>query len=158
MIRLQRSFSTLEDLKPVQEEVLAIAEECARRLGLEVGTFSFRLKLILEEGWVNHLKHGNEMDPEKVVTCEMTVAPQEEGELVVIETCDEGKGFLVEDVPDATETEYVERACGRGVLIIQGFAEAIGGRAEYLDGGRRLRISALLKAEAAKDEKAVDVC
>jgi serine/threonine-protein kinase RsbW len=77
----------------------------------------FSIKLALEEALVNAIKHGNQMDPAKRVHISYQVTP----ERFDIRITDEGPGFNPEDVPDPTADEYIERPCGRGLLIIRGF-------------------------------------
>jgi serine/threonine-protein kinase RsbW len=77
----------------------------------------FSIKLALEEALVNAIKHGNQMDPDKQVIVSFRVTPQRFDVLIT----DEGQGFNPEDVPDPTTIENIERACGRGLLLMRGF-------------------------------------
>src|SRR5690554_2569456 len=61
----------------------------------------FGIKLAVEEALVNAIKHGNQLDPEKIVQIGFTV--NEEG--FSIEIRDEGPGFDMADVPDPTDPE-----------------------------------------------------
>ena len=56
----------------------------------------FGVRLALEEALVNAIKHGNKMDPDKVVNVKWEI--DEEHVRVVIE--DQGEGFPIDDVPD----------------------------------------------------------
>lgn len=153
MTTLSWRFSTIDEVRVVQAEVVAAVTEAARRVGCYTGTFEFRLKLVLEEGLVNHVKHGNQFDPDKVVTCDVTVEPDGEGERVVIDSKDQGEGFEFEEVPDPTDPDRIEVPNGRGLLLISGFAEMLGGTAEYLEKGTRLRVSLLLTPAPATTEE-----
>ena len=75
----------------------------------------FTIKLALEEALVNAIKHGNQMDPSKKVTIHVTV----NHERIDIRIIDEGDGFALEDVPDPLAPENLERACGRGLLLMR---------------------------------------
>ena len=77
----------------------------------------FSIKLALEEALVNAIKHGNQMDPDKLVSVVFHVTP----ERFDIRITDEGVGFNPEDVPDPTAIENLERPCGRGLLLMRGF-------------------------------------
>jgi len=77
----------------------------------------FAIKLALEEALVNAIKHGNQMDPEKRVTIVYLVT----NERFEITITDEGEGFNPDDVPDPTLDEFVDRPCGRGLLLMRGF-------------------------------------
>ena len=77
----------------------------------------FAIKLALEEALVNAIKHGNQMDPNKVVHVVYTVTV----ERFDIRITDEGEGFNPEDVPDPTDERFIDRPCGRGLLLMRGF-------------------------------------
>lgn len=81
---------------------------------------------------VNAIKHGNRMEPDKKVyiACELT-----EDELtIVIE--DQGNGFKLEEVPDPTEDDNLEKPGGRGIMLIRSFMNGF----SYNDKGNRLTI------------------
>ncbi len=77
----------------------------------------FSIKLALEEALVNAIKHGNQMDPEKRVCITYRVTNRR------FDVCitDEGQGFNPDEVPDPTDPDNIERACGRGLLLMRGF-------------------------------------
>ena len=81
----------------------------------------FGIRLALEEAIVNAIKHGNGMDPDKAVRiwCRVTQ------ESVRVEIEDEGEGFTVEEVPDPTADENLERPCGRGIMLMRAFMTEI---------------------------------
>jgi len=90
----------------------------------------FGVKLALEEGIVNAIKHGNGMDPSKnvVVECEY------DGVRVRVVIEDEGPGFDPSDVPDPTEDDNIEKPSGRGLMLMRAFMS----RVEYNDKGNRV--------------------
>ena len=90
----------------------------------------FGMRLALEEGLVNAIKHGNKLDPSKVVRVECETAP----ERVRVMIQDQGDGFVPETVPDPTAAENLEKPCGRGIMLMRNFMTDI----HYEDGGRRL--------------------
>jgi serine/threonine-protein kinase RsbW len=105
---------------------------------------TFRIRLCLEEGIVNAIKHGNAMDPEKSVR--ISYVADESRLRVEIE--DEGEGFSIEDVPDPTLDENLDRPCGRGIMLMRSFMSAI----EYRNNGTLL----VLEKERTPNEEAAD--
>lgn len=92
----------------------------------------FGVRLALEEGIVNAIKHGNRMDKSKSVriNCHIT------SERVQVTIEDEGPGFTIEDVPDPTADENLEKPCGRGIMLMKAFMNVI----EYNDQGNVLTL------------------
>lgn len=90
----------------------------------------FGIKLALEEGIVNAIKHGNGMDPSKsvFVKCEY------DGHMVRVIIEDEGPGFDPTDVPDPTDDDNLEKPSGRGLMLMRAFMTRI----EYNDRGNRV--------------------
>jgi serine/threonine-protein kinase RsbW len=111
----------------VQEEVVSLMERFAYSM-----RDVFAMRLSLEEGITNAIRHGNKLDPGKsvVVQCEI----DESRVRVVIE--DQGEGFDPDDVPDPTLEEFIERPSGRGLMLMRAYLNVV----EYSDGGRRLTI------------------
>jgi serine/threonine-protein kinase RsbW len=81
----------------------------------------FGIKLALEEALVNAIKHGNQMDRSRKVEIAYRVAP----ELFEIHITDEGAGFDPRDVPDPTAVENLERACGRGLMLMRHYMNEV---------------------------------
>lgn len=81
----------------------------------------FGVRLALEEALVNAIKHGNRQDPDKQVRVECQIS----AERVLIEITDEGEGFSLNDVPDPTEDENLERPCGRGIMLMRHFLNTV---------------------------------
>jgi serine/threonine-protein kinase RsbW len=101
----------------------------------------FSIKLALEEAIVNAIKHGNQMDRNKAVR----VAYRVETHRFDIMIVDEGPGFDPEDVPDPTAPENLERACGRGLLLMRHYMNDI----RYLGTGNTVVMSKWAKNGAA---------
>jgi len=51
---------------------------------------------------------------------------------VVIE--DEGAGFCLQDVPDPTDDENLEKPCGRGIMLMRAFLSVV----EYNERGNQV--------------------
>ncbi|HEX4612842.1 MAG TPA: ATP-binding protein [Urbifossiella sp.] len=108
--------SDLAEARRVQELV---------ELALQTSEYSerdiFSIKLALEEALVNAIKHGNQMDPDKRVRIGYTITPIR----FDIRIEDEGPGFNPADVPDPTSEAGIDRPCGRGLLLINGFMDEV---------------------------------
>jgi serine/threonine-protein kinase RsbW len=90
----------------------------------------FGVRLALEEALVNAIKHGNRNDPRKRVHIECRISD----EMVIVEIEDEGPGFDLEEVPDPTAEENLEKPSGRGIMLMRAFMT----RVEYEGRGNRI--------------------
>lgn len=120
--------SDLAEVRRVQDLVEAALQ--ANRFG---ESDQFAVKLAVEEALVNAIKHGNQLDPDKRVRVQYSVA----GDLFRIHITDEGPGFNPEDLPDPTADDFLERPCGRGVLLIRSFMTSV----DYLGRGNEVVMS-----------------
>jgi prepilin-type N-terminal cleavage/methylation domain-containing protein len=116
-VRLHRA----DEVVPLLEEMAAVLDGmgCTPRDCVGV-------RLALEEAIVNGLRHGNGGDPAKCVRVRYRLSPA----AVVAEVEDEGQGFDPDAVPDPTLPENLERAGGRGLLLMRHFMTSVqfGGR------------------------------
>jgi serine/threonine-protein kinase RsbW len=108
--------SDLAEVRRVQDLVESALQ--ANRFG---ETDQFAVKLAVEEALVNAIKHGNQLDPAKRVRILYSV----DEETFHIRITDEGSGFNPEDLPDPTADDFLERPCGRGVLLIKSFMTTV---------------------------------
>jgi serine/threonine-protein kinase RsbW len=90
------------------------------------------IKLALEEGLINAVKHGNKHDAGKLVKVEAKVTSKSTE--IVIE--DQGKGFDRGDVPDPCCKENLLKPSGRGILLMEAYMDKV----TYSRGGRRVRM------------------
>jgi len=81
----------------------------------------FAVKLGVEEAVINAIKHGSKFDPDKKVTVRFKLKDDK----ATIVVTDEGKGFVPASVPDPTETEYLERETGRGMMLMRAYLDHI---------------------------------
>ena len=90
----------------------------------------FAMRLSLEEGITNAIRHGNKFASDKnvIIRCDIST---EKMRVVIV---DEGEGFDPDDVPDPTLEEFIERPCGRGLMLMRAYLNLC----EYSDGGRCL--------------------
>jgi serine/threonine-protein kinase RsbW len=93
---------------------------------------TFAIRLALEEGLMNAIKHGNKLDPKKTVHVEAKVTPK--ATEITIE--DQGKGFARTEVPDPCAEENLLKCSGRGILLMEAYMDKV----EYSQGGRRVRM------------------
>ena len=92
----------------------------------------FAIKLAVEEGLNNAIRHGNALDPRKTVHLKYEVRPDR----VVIEIADEGAGFDPQGVPDPTADENLEKPNGRGIMLMRAYMDEV----RFSKDGRHLRM------------------
>jgi serine/threonine-protein kinase RsbW len=115
----QKRFILTGDNGGVEEAQSALLEAIRQRR-YDPGS-CFAIRIALEEALTNAFKHGNRNDPDKIVTLECRV----NGESVVIDIQDEGKGFDPDAVPDPTEEENLEIPSGRGIVLMRSFMSEV---------------------------------
>jgi serine/threonine-protein kinase RsbW len=108
--------SSLEQARRVESAILG---ECEKNRFS--GSDLFAIKLALEEALVNAVKHGNKMDPAKMVRVQYHVTPQRAD--VAIE--DQGPGFSPAELPDPTADENLEMCSGRGILLMRAYMSSV---------------------------------
>ena len=92
----------------------------------------FAVHLALEEAFINAVKHGNKMDPEKEVRIKYSVGADK----VEISMTDEGQGFDPGAVPDPRCGENLYKAGGRGILLMRSYMDIV----EFNKRGNRVRM------------------
>ncbi len=108
--------SDLNQAREVEEDILRRIADCGYS---EEDVFG--IKLSLEEGLTNAIRHGNHFDPAKSVTVHYEVT----GEKVEVSIEDEGAGFDPQALPDPTADENLERPCGRGIMLIHAYMDEV---------------------------------
>lgn len=93
----------------------------------------FGIKLALEEGLINAIKHGNKFDRNKTVRIEAAISDQRAD--LSIE--DEGAGFDRATVPDPTLDENLDRLHGRGILLMESYMDSV----SWSRSGRRIHLT-----------------
>lgn len=104
----------------------------------------FGMRLALEEALVNSIKHGNQMDSSKQVHIGCHI----DHEQVVVTIEDEGEGFKIEDIPDPTEEENLEKPSGRGIMLINAFMTNV----DYNDKGNKVSLTKIRGHENDDDD------
>ncbi len=120
--------SEMTAVRGIQDRIMAEVV----RLGFD-GQSQFAIKLALEEGLVNAIRHGNRFDASKQVHVQYTVTTFE----LDVSIEDEGPGFQRDEVPDPTLEENIEKCSGRGILLIESYMTSVG----WDHGGRRMRMT-----------------
>jgi serine/threonine-protein kinase RsbW len=115
----------------------AIVEVCKKILSeLQAGDFSqediFAVHLALEEAFINAIKHGNKMNPDKKVKIDYSV----DSDKVEILMTDEGGGFDPNSVPDPRSGENLYKTEGRGLLLINSYMDVV----EFNEQGNRVHM------------------
>lgn len=96
----------------------------------KVSTFSIRLAL--EEGLSNAIRHGNGCDPTRTV--EVTYDIDDERAAITIR--DQGGGFDPSAVPDPTTGENLEKPTGRGIMLMRAYADEL----RFTENGAKVHI------------------
>ncbi|MBI5724728.1 MAG: ATP-binding protein [Planctomycetes bacterium] len=108
--------SNLKAAREVEEHVLT---EVAR-LGYDEAS-AFAIKLALEEGINNAIRHGNRYDAGKVVEVDLDMDERR----VIITITDQGTGFNPNALPDPTRDENLEKPNGRGVMLMRAYMDEV---------------------------------
>lgn len=107
---------------PSKEESITqletLIENIADNYNISEDTFA-NMMTCLNEALINAIKHGNKMDPDKIVIVNAEVEPKR----VVWTITDEGPGFDYDHLADPTAPENLENLTGRGVFIIKHLAD-----------------------------------
>ncbi len=82
-----------------------------------------RIMLTLSEAVNNAILHGNDEDPDKQVHINSIL--DNENKLLKISVEDEGDGFDPDDLPDPLKEENLMNESGRGVYLIEQYADDI---------------------------------
>ena len=81
----------------------------------------FGIHMAMEEAIMNAIEHGNQSDPAKRVHIVIELADDRFEARIT----DQGDGFDLDDVPDPTADENLEKTSGRGVMLIQHFVDQV---------------------------------
>jgi serine/threonine-protein kinase RsbW len=104
----EESITKLEELIESLSDTYSISED----------TFA-NMMTCLNEALINAIKHGNKMDPDKIVIVNADV----DNRKVIWTVTDEGPGFDYVHLADPTAPENVENLTGRGVFIMKHLAD-----------------------------------
>ena len=119
--------STFENLERMVEETEAFLQ----RHG-EDEDMVYRVTLLTSEAVTNAMEHGNKYDPQKTVTLNVVLGP-EQIELIVE---DEGEGFDPSSATNPLTPDHLMDDRGRGLFFMKQMADEV----HPEKGGRRLRL------------------
>jgi serine/threonine-protein kinase RsbW len=80
-----------------------------------------RMYLCITEAFNNSILHGNQHDPDKMVT----IIFDQNDEQYFFTVCDEGAGFNMHVVPDPTHHSNLRKESGRGIFIMKEYADKV---------------------------------
>jgi len=118
------------DLAAARQVEQHLLEEVTRYAYSEAAAFSIRLAV--EEGLINAIKHGNGCDPAKVVEVGLDINERR----IIISIADQGEGFDPSGVPDPTRDENLEKPCGRGIMLMRAYMDEV----QYNRRGNQVRM------------------
>ncbi len=107
------------DLQSARDAEQRLLDEVADHSYSQAATFA--IKLALEEGLNNAIRHGNGFDPNKTV--ELAYEVDDLHTVIVIR--DQGSGFNPDRVPDPTMDENLEKPCGRGIMLMRAYMDDV---------------------------------
>jgi serine/threonine-protein kinase RsbW len=121
----------------VDSKSSALVEVCKEILArLEEHNFDkddiFAVHLTLEEAFLNAVRHGNKMDPNKKVKIDYSVS----SEKVEITITDEGEGFEPEAIEDPRFGKGLYEPGGRGLLLMNSYMDIV----QYNEGGNSVHM------------------
>ncbi len=117
--------STYEEL----ERVEGLLNDLQQALGFD-DDFYARLMLTVSEAATNAVVHGNDLDNSK----KAIILAEVSDSVLTVTTTDEGNGFDPEAVPNPLDEENLLNTSGRGVFLMQEYADEV----EYQNEGRTL--------------------
>ena len=112
-----KEFPSDPDLLPEIEEFII---EIAQKINLSEDKYN-PLALSVSEAASNSMVHGNKLDIKKKVRITVEI----NNEVMKITFKDEGKGFVLNKVPDPTAPENILKESGRGIHIMKNFLDEL---------------------------------
>ncbi len=133
----------MEPRAPISRSVAVASKSSAivgvcRRILSEIEAYGFdkedifAIHLAIEEAFINAIKHGNKMDPDKEVKIDYSISPDK----VEIFVTDLGNGFDPGSIPDPRRGENLYKAEGRGLLLMRSYMDVI----EFNESGNGVRM------------------
>jgi serine/threonine-protein kinase RsbW len=114
---MRSGFDMLDFIQIVSDRVCHLAgmdEDAVHWVGVAI-----------REGVINAIKHGNRQDPAKSVGVEFAFRPAARPDRLEITVCDEGEGFVPEEVADPLAPENMLKSSGRGIFFMRSFMDDV---------------------------------
>jgi len=105
-------------------ENVDLGEELARHVADLAGfdeDEQYRISMSVRECLINAFKHGNGGDASKQVRMNLLLHPDR----LEVQIGDQGKGFLLEEIPDPLANENLLKGSGRGLFLVRCFMDNI---------------------------------
>ncbi|MEZ6210645.1 MAG: ATP-binding protein [Phycisphaerales bacterium] len=93
---------------------------------------AFAVMLAFDEAVANGLKYGAAQQPGGAIDLSWSV--QKDRVRIVVD--DHGPGFDPDNIPDCTLPENIEKACGRGVMLMRAYMTSV----EFNDKGNKVTL------------------
>lgn len=119
MVTVKHRLSIASDFQAARQVQETLLEQVARFGYSESAVFA--IKLALEEGLNNAIKHGNRFDPNKTIEVAFTVDEKR----FKVDITDHGTGFDPNLVPDPTADENLEKPSGRGIMLMRAYMDEV---------------------------------
>jgi serine/threonine-protein kinase RsbW len=107
------------DLKAVRQVEGRLLKQVAGHGYSEAAVFA--IKLAVEEGLTNAIRHGNGGDRTK----EVEIVFEVDDQCAVITITDQGTGFNPSTLPDPTADENLEKPGGRGIMLMRAYMDEL---------------------------------
>lgn len=114
------------------QEVESIVDEIRSELDVKEDVYA-NMMVAITEAVNNGIYHGNQGDPEKLVTVDFEMKTQFR---LMVRVTDQGPGFDPDALSDPTAPENLENLGGRGVFLMQHLSDEI----HFLDEGRQVEM------------------
>ena len=108
--------SDVKAARKVRKCVLETVAACGYSQGC-----TFAIRLAVEEGLNNAIKHGNRSAPDKRVEVLFDIDPNR----AMITITDQGDGFDPAAVPDPTVDENLQKPTGRGIMLMRAYMDMV---------------------------------
>ncbi len=109
-----------------------LIDDISNQYGLHSDIYG-KLLLAIVEGVNNAIVHGNKLDTSKKVQLEYQIK-EKSIEFII---SDEGPGFDLNNIPDPTLPENIEKTHGRGIFLMNHLADKI----EFEDSGSKVKLT-----------------
>ena len=119
MVTVKQRLSIASDFHAARQIQDTLLEQVAR-FGYSPEAV-FAIKLALEEGLNNAIKHGNRFDPNKTIEVSFSVDEKR----FTVDIADHGVGFDPNIVPDPTADENLDKPSGRGIMLMRAYMDQV---------------------------------
>jgi serine/threonine-protein kinase RsbW len=134
MAKQTKTLTLSSDFDEIQR-VESFVDELQDWISFDDDTYG-NVMLALSEAVTNAIVHGNKQDSDKKVHIKASQSNQK----LTISIKDEGEGFDPSSLPDPLQDENLLKEGGRGVYLIEQFADEV----TYSEGGTKITVRFLV--------------